>query len=79
MSNCKLAFGFLTLTPWSIRLSDRDADQVADAYEQQHYGTTTNEPTSDTDKRRPLLQEYIAATQPTNGQNFQRMEMDQAT
>ncbi len=74
------AFGFLTLTPWSIRLSDRDADQVADAYEQQHYGTTTNEPTSDTDGDGfTLLQEYIAYTQPTNGQNFQRLEIGPAT
>ena len=70
------AFGFLTLTPWSIRLSDRDADQVADAYEQQHYGTTTNQPVSDTDGDGfTLLQEYIAYTQPTNGQNFQRLEI----
>lgn len=73
------AFGFLTLTPWIVDLGDLDADLVADAYEQQHYGTTTNGPGADSDGDGfTLLEEYIAATQPTNGQNFQRLEIGPA-
>ena len=73
------AFGFLTLTPWRVNLGDLDTDQVADAYEQQHFGGTTNGPGADTDGDGfTLLQEYIANTQPTNGQNFQRLEIGPA-
>ena len=72
-------FGFVTLTPWSIRLNDLDADQVPDAYEQQHYGGTTNAADTDTDGDGfTLWQEYVANTQPTNGQNFQRLEIGPA-
>ena len=73
------AFGFLTLTPWRVNLGDLDADQVADAYEQQHYGSTTNGPGADTDGDGfTLLEEYIANTQPTNGASFQRLEIGPA-
>jgi hypothetical protein len=62
-----------------VNLGDLDTDQVADAYEQQHFGGTTNGPDADTDGDGfTLLQEYIANTQPTNGQNFQRLEIGPA-
>lgn len=72
-------FGYVTLVPWTVSLVDVDADRTPDAWEQQHYGTITNGPESDTDGDGfTLLQEYIAATHPTNGQNFQRLEIGPA-
>lgn len=68
-----VAFNFLTLTPWSVDLSDVDADGVPDAFEWLHYGSLTNAAGSDTDgDGYTLWQEYVAGTQPTNAASFFR-------
>lgn len=69
-----IGFNFLTLTPWSVDLSDVDADGVPDAFEQLHYGSLTNAAHSDTDgDGYTLWQEYVAGTQPTNPASFFRV------
>lgn len=69
-----VAFNFLTLTPWSVDLSDIDADGVPDAWEHAHYGTLAQTPASDTDGDGfTLWEEYVAGTQPTNPASYFRV------
>ncbi len=68
-----VAFNFLTLTPWSVDLSDVDADGVPDWFEFLHYGSLTNAAASDTDGDGfTLIDEYIAGTVPTDGASYFR-------
>lgn len=67
-------FGFLTLAPWTVDLSDTDADGVPDAFEKTNYNSITNTASSDTDGDGfSLWEEYVAGTQPTNSASFFRM------
>jgi alpha-tubulin suppressor-like RCC1 family protein len=51
---------------------DTDADSVPDAYEQRHFGTLTNNGSSDTDGDGiPLLTEYTGNTSPLYGNTLQ--------
>ena len=66
-------FGFVTLTPWTVDLTDLDVDQLPDAWETQFYGTITNAPGQDSDTDGFTSQEeFIAGTEPTNSASFFR-------
>jgi hypothetical protein len=69
-----IAFNFLTLTPWSVDLSDVDADGVPDWFEFQHYPSLTNAAPSDTDSDGySLMDEYIAGTNPADSNSYFRV------
>jgi hypothetical protein len=69
-----VAFNFLTLTPWSVDLSDVDADTVPDWFEFQFYSSLTNAASSDTDgDGYNLMDEYIAGTNPTDPGSYFRV------
>jgi serine protease len=66
-------FSFVTLTPHEVRLGDLDADGLADAWEVLHYGTTNTVPGGDSDEDgQTAVQEFVAATDPTNGASYFR-------
>lgn len=66
-------FGFLTLAPYAVNVTDGDFDGVPDAVEVQHYGGVTNAASSDTDgDGMTMIEEYIAGTSPASSASVLR-------